>query len=103
MTPSSAISISLGPHNYYEVIICKVSGQIWMVSYLLWLDEFELHATAGPGDEVGVARVVQQGHQELPELQRSTPLVRGALAEHAAPLLLDLTCWATMEFTRVKL
>lgn len=64
-----------------------------MVPYLLWLDEFELHPTAGPGDEVGIARVIQQGHQELPELQRTTALIGGALAEHAGRLLLDLTWW----------
>lgn len=51
--------------------------------HLLWLDEFELHAAAGPGDEVGVGRVVQQSHQELPELQRASALVRWALAVEA--------------------
>lgn len=29
------------------------------VSYLFWLNEFKLHATAGPGNEVGVGRVIQ--------------------------------------------
>lgn len=60
-------------------------------SYLLWLDEFELHATAGPGNEVWVGRVIQQSHQELPELQRASALVRWALAVQAG-LLLDVTC-----------
>lgn len=60
-------------------------------SHLLGLDEFELHAAAGPGDEVGVGRVVQQSHQELPELQRASALVRRALAVQAC-LLLDVTC-----------
>ena len=60
-------------------------------AHLLGLDEFELHAAAGPGDEVGVGRVVQQSHQELPELQRASALVRRALAVQAG-LLLDVTC-----------
>lgn len=59
--------------------------------HLLWLDEFELHATAGPGDEVRVGRVVQQRHQELPELQRAAALVGRALAVQAR-LLLDVAC-----------
>lgn len=62
-------------------------------AHLFGLDEFELHATAGPGDEVGVARVVQQGHQELPELQRAAALVRCALAKNTAGLLLHFACW----------
>ncbi|TNN41950.1 hypothetical protein EYF80_047871 [Liparis tanakae] len=41
---------------------------------LLGLDELELHAAAGPGDEVSVGRVVQQRHQELPQLQGATAL-----------------------------
>lgn len=38
-------------------------------SHLLRLDEFELHAPASPGDKVRVGRVIQESHQELPELQ----------------------------------
>ena len=60
--------------------------------YLLGFNEFELHAAAGPGDEVGIPRVVQQGHQELPELQRAAALVRRALTENTAALLLHFTC-----------
>ncbi len=61
------------------------------MTYLFGFNEFELHAAAGPGDEVGIARVVQQGHQELPELQRASALVRCALAKNTASLLLYLT------------
>lgn len=60
------------------------------MTYLFGFNEFELHAAAGPGDEVGVGRVVQQSHQELPELQRASALVRRALAVQAR-LLLDVT------------
>lgn len=69
----------------FKHIECDVS------SYLLWLDEFELHAPAGPGNEVWVGWVIQQSHQELPELQRASALVRWALAVQAG-LLLDVTC-----------
>ena len=41
--------------------------------HLLGLDEFELHAAPGPGDGGAVAGVLQQGDQELPELQRAAP------------------------------
>lgn len=64
-----------------------------MNSYLLWLDEFELHATAGPRDEVRIAGVVEEGHQKLPELQWAAALIGGALTKHTAPFLLHLT-WA---------
>lgn len=40
---------------------------------------------------MGVARVVQQGHQELPELQGTSALVGRSLAEDASALLLHLT------------
>lgn len=59
-------------------------------AHLLGFDQFELHAAAGPRDEVGVARVVQQGDQELPELQRPAALVGRTLAKDASALLLDL-------------
>ena len=39
--------------------------------HLLWLDELELHTPARPGDGPGVGRVVQQGDQELPQLERA--------------------------------
>lgn len=39
---------------------------------------------------MGVARVIQQGHQELPELQGTSALVGRSLAKDAAALLLDL-------------
>lgn len=60
-------------------------------AHLLGLDQLELHAAAGPGDKVGVARVVQQGHQELPELQGTSALVGRSLSEDASALLLHLT------------
>lgn len=60
-------------------------------SHLLRLDKFKLHAAAGPGDEVGVGRVVQQSHQELPKLQGAPALVRRALAIQAC-FLLYVTC-----------
>lgn len=53
--------------------------------------KFELHAAACPGDEVGIAWVIQKGHQELPELQRATALVRCTLTEKTTPFLLHLT------------
>lgn len=59
--------------------------------YLLRFDEFELHASASPRDEVWVGRVVQQGHQKLPELQGAAPLIRRALAIQPC-LLLYVTC-----------
>lgn len=59
--------------------------------HLFWLNEFELHASAGPGNKVWVGWVVQQSHQELPELQRAPALVRWALPVQAR-LLLDVTC-----------
>lgn len=68
-------------------------------AYLFGFNEFELHATSGPRDEVGIARVVQQGHQELPELQRAAALVRRALAKNATPFLLHLT-WKKEETDR---
>lgn len=58
-------------------------------SHLLRLDEFELHAAAGPGDEVTIGRVVQQSDQELPELQGTSALVGRSVTEHSG-LLLDL-------------
>lgn len=61
------------------------------LSYLLRLDQFELHAPAGPGDEVGVGRVIQEGDQELPELQGAAPLVGRALTVQGG-LLLHFTC-----------
>lgn len=65
---------------------------MWMFPpHLLWLNEFELHASAGPGNKVWVGWVVQQSHQELPELQRAPALVRWALTVQAR-LLLDVTC-----------
>lgn len=60
-------------------------------AYLFGFNEFELHAAAGPCDEVGVARVIQQGHQELPELQGASALVRCALTENSYTFLLHLT------------
>lgn len=60
-------------------------------THLFGFDELELHAAAGPGNEVRVPRVVQQGHQELPELQRASALVWRSLAKDAAPFLLHLT------------
>lgn len=71
-----------------------------MSTYLFGLDEFELHAAAGPRDEVSIARVVQQGHQELPELQGAAALVRCALAENSAALLLHLTWTEEIKRTR---
>lgn len=60
--------------------------------YLFGLNELELHAAASPRNEVRVSRVVQQGHKELPELQRASALVRCSLAKNAtATLLLHLT------------
>lgn len=55
------------------------------------LDELELHPSARPRDEVGVGGVVQQSHQELPELQRAPALVRRALAVQAR-LVLYVAC-----------
>lgn len=69
--------------------------------HLLGLDQLELHAAAGPGDEVGVAGVVQQGHQELPELQGASALVGRSLAEDAPALLLHLTWGGSGERTGV--
>lgn len=67
--------------------------------YLFGFDKLELHPAAGPGDEVRIPGVVQQGHQELPQLQRASPLVRRSLAEYAAAaataaarFLLHLAC-----------
>lgn len=63
------------------MVVCLV------VTHLLGLDEFKLHATSGPGDEVGVGWVVQQSHKELPELQGASALVRRTLAVKARLLL----------------
>lgn len=78
-----------------ELTPCKTTP-----AHLLGFDQFELHAAAGPRDEVGVARVVQQGDQELPELQRTSALVRRTLAKDASALLLDLT-WKRGKRTEV--
>ena len=65
------------------VVVVVVGG----VAHLLRLDEFELHAAARPGDEVAVGGVVQQGDQELPELQGAAALVWRPVAVHQRFLL----------------
>lgn len=62
-------------------------------SYLFRFNEFEFHSPACPSNEVGVAWVIQQSHQELPELQRPPPLIRRALTV-SSPLVLDVPCQA---------
>lgn len=61
------------------------------LSYLLRLNQLELHAPAGPCNEVGVGGVIQEGDQELPELQGPAPLVGRALTVQGG-LLLHFTC-----------
>lgn len=70
---------------------CTAGNGLIPDPYLLGLDQLELHAAAGPGDEVSVGRVVQERDEELPELQRPAPLVGRALAVQGG-LLLHLTC-----------
>lgn len=59
--------------------------------YLLRFNQFKLHSSASPRNEVGVGRVVQQGHQELPKLQWATPLIGGTLTVKPH-LLFDVPC-----------
>ena len=48
-------------------------------AHLLRLDQFELQSAPGPRDHCRVApRVVKQGDEELPELERAPPLVHSA-------------------------
>ena len=63
----------------------KVGGRGF--AHLLRLDELELHAAARPGDEVAVGGVVEQGDQELPELQGAAALVRWPVTVHQRFLL----------------
>lgn len=53
---------------------------------LFRIDEFKLHVSPSPNDQVPVCRVVQKREQELPELQ-------GAAALVWQTVLLPLTCW----------
>lgn len=59
--------------------------------HLFWLNEFELHATTGPGNKVCIARIIQESYQKLPKLQRATSLIGGTVTEHTAALLFHLT------------
>lgn len=43
---------------------------------LFWLNQLKLHATSCPSNEVTIGRVIKKCDQKLPELQRSTTLVR---------------------------
>lgn len=49
---------------------------------LFRIDEFKLHVSSRPDDQVSVGRVVQQREQELPELQGAATLVRQTLLLH---------------------
>ena len=60
-------------------------------AYLLRFYQLELHASACPGNEVGIGWVVKKGNQELPQLKGTSPLVRGPLPIHGG-LLLDFAC-----------
>lgn len=53
---------------------------------LFRIDEFKLHVSPSPNDQVPICRVVQKREQELPELQGAAPLVWQTV-------LLPLTCW----------
>lgn len=52
------------------------------MNYLFRVDEFELHVSSRPDNQVCVGRIVQQCEQELPELQGATALVRQTLLLH---------------------
>lgn len=87
-------TIGTQTHTHVRIGCWQVEGQTWRQEAgtdLLRLDEFELHAATGPGDEVSVGRVVQQGDEELPELQGATALVGRAVAV-SRRLLLYFPC-----------
>jgi hypothetical protein len=60
-------------------------------AHLLWFYKLELHASACPGNEMGVGWVIKKGDKELPELKGASPLIGGPLPIHGG-LLLDLAC-----------
>lgn len=77
------------PQAASPALTCLLLGQD--PTYLLRLNQLELHAPTSPGDEVGIGRVIQEGDQELPELQGPTSLVGRALTVQGG-LLLHFTC-----------
>lgn len=54
----------------------------WAMNYLFRVDEFKLHVSSRPDDQMCVGRIVQQCEQELPELQGATALVWQTLLLH---------------------
>ena len=52
------------------------------MKYLFRVDEFKLHVSSRPDDQMRVGRIVQECEQELPELQGATALVRQTLLLH---------------------
>lgn len=56
-------------------------------AYLFWFNELEFHASASPGNEVRVWRIIKKSYQKLPQLQGAPPLICWALAEHSWLLL----------------
>ena len=93
-------------HDALLVVVAQGAAQLVVVHggpvllyapaarYLLRVDELELHAAARPRDERRALRLIQQRHQELPELQRAAPLERPALgvAHPARQLEADGAC-----------
>lgn len=69
----------------------KKSFESAFSAYLLGFYQLELHASACPGNEVGIGWVIKKGNQELPQLKRTSPLIRGALTIHGG-FLFDFAC-----------
>lgn len=56
---------------------------VWVsMTDLFRIDEFKLHVSSRPHDQVSVGWVVQQREQELPELQGAATLVRQTFLLH---------------------
>lgn len=60
-------------------------------AHLLRFYQLELHASACPGNEVGIGWIIEKGNQELPQLKGTSPLVGGPLPVHGG-LLFDFAC-----------
>lgn len=97
------VDVSLPGHLLHDallIVIAQRSAELvvvhgWPVlldaptpSNLLRFDQLELHASACPGNEVGIGWVIEKGDQELPQLKGTSPLIRGPLPIHGG-LLFD--------------
>ena len=87
-------------HDALFIVIAERAAQLVIVhgwpilldtptaSNLFRFYELKFHASASPGDEVGIGWVIQEGDKELPQLQRASSLIMRPLSIHGG-LLLD--------------